>query len=114
MPDVVDRQKNSDDQKGSRAEPERTECDERAKRQPARPYQSIANTPKRSAKSGAKALDHRCGNAVELRPRESTNGDSREIRMSVEILRVPAERFGVFRSIEPTGKQSERGLGAER
>ena len=77
---------------GRAPSPKREQRDERAERQPARPDEPVADAAERAAERGAKALDLRGRLAVELRARERADGDGREVRMRVEVVRLARQR----------------------
>src|SRR4026209_2145962 len=104
MTDVVDHKKNSDDRQWSRPDAEREKRDQRAQRQPARPDEAITHATERSAKSCPETLDHRRGNIIELSTRESANRNSGEVRMRVEITRLPSDRLRVPAASSPPGE----------
>ena len=95
MTQVVEHQKDSDDRNWGGIEPERTERDQRAQWKPARPYEAVADTAKWSTQRSSKPLDECRCYSVELRSGERANSHAGEVRVRIEIARVPRECFGV-------------------
>lgn len=93
MSDVVQSQKDSHHCHRVTAKPERGECNERAKGQPACPDEPVADTAKRTTESGPESFYHRRRNAIQLRARQRSHGNACEIGMGVEVPCVSAERF---------------------